>query len=120
MLTLFSRYDFTVDENDPNDSDVALDPELLGKVFENLLGAYNPETREIVNYMVDESLVAYLMTQCEAGIPACPQGVAGFPACPQGVAGIPACPQGVAGIPACPQGVAGIPACPQGVAGIPA
>ena len=53
---------------------MALDPELLGKVFENLLGAYNPETketarnqsgsfytpREIVNYMVDESLIAYL------------------------------------------------------------
>ncbi|OQA31108.1 MAG: Modification methylase PaeR7I [Betaproteobacteria bacterium ADurb.Bin341] len=77
LITLFSRYDFTVDENDPNDSDVALDPELLGKVFENLLGAYNPETketarkqsgsfytpREIVNYMVDESLVAHLRTQ---------------------------------------------------------
>ena len=53
---------------------MALDPELLGKVFENLLGAYNPETqetarnqsgsfytpREIVNFMVDESLIAYL------------------------------------------------------------
>ncbi len=77
LITLFSRYDFTVDENDPNDSDVALDPELLGKVFENLLGAYNPETketarkqsgsfytpREIVNYMVDESLVAHLRAQ---------------------------------------------------------
>jgi hypothetical protein len=77
LITLFSHYDFTVDENDPNDSDVALDPELLGKVFENLLGAYNPETqetarkqsgsfytpREIVNYMVDESLVAHLRTQ---------------------------------------------------------
>ncbi|MDD3544250.1 MAG: hypothetical protein PHG96_02685, partial [Kiritimatiellae bacterium] len=101
LITLFSRYDFTVDENDPNDSDVALDPELLGKVFENLLGAYNPETketarkqsgsfytpREIVNYMVDESLKAYLLTQCEAGI----KCVAGIPACPQGVAGIPAC-----------------------------
>jgi len=74
LITLFARYDFTVDENAPNDTDVALDPELLGKVFENLLGAYNPETketarktsgsfytpREIVDYMVDESLVAYL------------------------------------------------------------
>ncbi len=77
LITLFSLYDFTVDENAPNDADVALDPELLGKVFENLLGAYNPETqdtarkqsgsfytpREIVNYMVDESLVAHLRTQ---------------------------------------------------------
>jgi hypothetical protein len=56
---------------------VALDPELLGKVFENLLGAFNPETqetarkqtgsfytpREIVNYMVDESLIAYFKTK---------------------------------------------------------
>jgi len=77
LVTLFSRYDFTVDENSPNDADVALDPELLGKVFENLLGAYNPETRqtarkqsgsfytprEIVNYMVDESLKAHLLTK---------------------------------------------------------
>ena len=107
LLTLFSRYDFTVDENDPNDSDVALDPELLGKVFENLLGAYNPETketarkqsgsfytpREIVNYMVDESLKAHLLTQCGAGIPAC-QGYADKNVCAtlhQGGAGIPAC-----------------------------
>jgi hypothetical protein len=77
LIALFDRYDFTVDENSPNDSDVALDPELLGKVFENLLGAYNPETqetarkqsgsfytpREIVNYMVDESLVAHLRSK---------------------------------------------------------
>jgi len=77
LITLFARYDFTMDENAPNDADVALDPELLGKVFENLLGAYNPETREtarkqsgsfytpreIVNYMVNESLVAHLRTQ---------------------------------------------------------
>jgi hypothetical protein len=77
LITLFARYDFTVDENSPNDADVALDPELLGKVFENLLGAYNPETRqtarkqsgsfytprEIVNYMVNESLVAHLRTK---------------------------------------------------------
>lgn len=68
------RYNFTVEENTPLDQDVALDPELLGKVFENLLAAYNPETeqtvrkstgsyytpRPIVQYMVDESLVAYL------------------------------------------------------------
>ena len=69
-----NRYNFTIEENTPNEQQVALDPELLGKVFENLLGAYNPETketarnqsgsfytpREVVNYMVDESLVAYL------------------------------------------------------------
>jgi len=74
LISTLKRYNFTIEENTPNDVDVALDPELLGKVFENLLGAYNPETREtarkqsgsfytpreIVNYMVDESLVAYL------------------------------------------------------------
>ena len=80
LIPLLNRYHFTVDENAPGDEDVALDPELLGKVFENLLGAYNPETkvaarnatgsfytpREIVNYMVDESLIAHLLTKCGA------------------------------------------------------
>ena len=74
LLNILKRYNFTIEENTPNEQTVALDPELLGKVFENLLGAYNPETketarnqsgsfytpREIVNYMVDESLIAYL------------------------------------------------------------
>lgn len=74
LLHIFAQYNFTVEENTPSEQQVALDPELLGKVFENLLGAYNPETqetarnqtgsfytpREIVNYMVDESLLAYL------------------------------------------------------------
>ncbi len=74
LLTILKRYNFTIDENTPIDQDVALDPELLGKVFENLLASYNPETattarkatgsyytpREIVEYMVNESLVAYL------------------------------------------------------------
>jgi hypothetical protein len=74
LLTILKRYNFTIEENTPTDVEVALDPELLGKVFENLLGAFNPETnesarkqsgsfytpREIVNYMVDESLKAYL------------------------------------------------------------
>jgi adenine-specific DNA-methyltransferase len=72
LIPLLQQYNFTVEENSPGDEEVALDPELLGKVFENLLGAYNPETkvaarnatgsfytpREIVNYMVDESLIA--------------------------------------------------------------
>lgn len=70
LIKLFDTYEFTIDENNPNDADIALDPELLGKVFENLLGAFNPETqetarkatgsfytpREIVDYMVNESL----------------------------------------------------------------
>ena len=74
LLSILSRYNFTIEENSPEEQQVALDPELLGKVFENLLGAYNPETketarnqsgsfytpREIVNYMVDESLITYL------------------------------------------------------------
>ena len=74
LFSILNEYNFTVEENTPYDVDVSLDPELLGKVFENLLGAYNPETqesarkdsgsfytpREIVNYMVDESLISYL------------------------------------------------------------
>lgn len=74
LISILNRYNFTIEENSPEEQQVALDPELLGKVFENLLGAYNPETketarnqsgsfytpREIVNFMVDESLVAYL------------------------------------------------------------
>ncbi|MFM6113142.1 MAG: Eco57I restriction-modification methylase domain-containing protein, partial [Sphaerospermopsis kisseleviana] len=74
LINIFNRYKFTIDENTPIEEEIALDPELLGKVFENLLAEYNPETettarkqtgsfytpREIVNYMVDESLIAYL------------------------------------------------------------
>ena len=74
LITLFNRYKFTVEENTPTEVEVALDPELLGRVFENLLAAYNPETREtarkqtgsyytprpVVDYMVDEALVASL------------------------------------------------------------
>lgn len=65
---------FTIVENTPIDQEIALDPELLGKVFENLLASYNEETkttarkqtgsfytpRPIVDYMVDESLKAHL------------------------------------------------------------
>lgn len=79
LLTILKSYNFTIDENTPVDEEVALDPELLGKVFENLLASYNPETattarkatgsyytpREIVEYMVNESLVAYLKTKLE-------------------------------------------------------
>jgi len=63
----FSEYNFTIDENDPNDAEVGVDPEMLGKIFENLLednkdkGAfYTP--KEIVRYMCQESLIAYLET----------------------------------------------------------
>ena len=74
LIDILQQYKFTIEENTPVEEEVALDPELLGKVFENLLASYNPETqttarkqtgsfytpREIVNYMVDESLIAYL------------------------------------------------------------
>ena len=74
LIDLFDRYKFTVEENTPAEREVALDPELLGKVFENLLAAVNPETqqtarketgsyytpRPVVDYMVDEALVATL------------------------------------------------------------
>lgn len=80
LINLLNEYVFTVEENTPLDQQVSLDPELLGKVFENLLAAYNPETeesarkssgsyytpREIVEYMVNESLIQYLKTNLNA------------------------------------------------------
>ena len=77
LIPLLNHYKFTVEENTPIEQDVALDPELLGRVFENLLAAYNPETgetvrkqtgsyytpRAIVDYMVEEALVATLAGQ---------------------------------------------------------
>lgn len=73
LINTLSFYNFTIDENELDDQEVALDPELLGRVFENLLASFNPETsttarkatgsyytpREIVDYMVTESLKAY-------------------------------------------------------------
>lgn len=73
LIHILNRYRFTVVENTPIDQEIALDPELLGKVFENLLASYNEETkttarkqtgsfytpRPIVDYMVDESLKAH-------------------------------------------------------------
>jgi adenine-specific DNA-methyltransferase len=74
LIHILNRYKFTIVENTPIDQEIALDPELLGQVFENLLASYNPETkttarkqsgsfytpRPIVDYMVDESLKTYL------------------------------------------------------------
>ncbi len=79
IFEIFSRYKFTVEENTPVEQEVALDPELLGQVFENLLGVYNPESeaaarkttgsyytpRQIVDYMVDEALIAYFLEKVE-------------------------------------------------------
>ena len=80
LFPLLNRYKFTVEENTPIEEEVALDPELLGKAFENLLAAHNPETRDrvvndrkqsgsfytprvVVEYMVDQSLLALLSQQ---------------------------------------------------------
>lgn len=67
LFEFFNQYNFTIDENDPDDAEVGIDPEMLGHIFENLLednkdkGAfYTP--KEIVRYMCQESLIAYLHT----------------------------------------------------------
>lgn len=74
LFDLLERFNFTVDENTSYDTDLSIDPEMLGRVFENLLARINPETgetvrkstgsfytpREIVGYMVDSSLSEYL------------------------------------------------------------
>lgn len=65
LLTMFNQYNFTIDENDPSDAEVGIDPEMLGQIFENLLednkdkGAYYTP-KEIVRYMCKESLISYL------------------------------------------------------------
>ena len=68
IFDFFDRYNFTIDESDPLDTEIGVDPEMLGKIFENLLednkdkGAfYTP--KEIVNYMCREALVAYLIDE---------------------------------------------------------
>jgi hypothetical protein len=84
LIHILNDYKFTIAENTPIEEEIALDPELLGRIFENLLAAYNPETgttarkatgsfytpREIVNYMVDESIIAYLKTKMSQENPA--------------------------------------------------
>lgn len=70
LLDFFDQYNFTVDENTPSDQEISVDPEMLGKIFENLLevkdrkdkGAfYTP--REIVHYMCRESLIQHLVSE---------------------------------------------------------
>lgn len=77
LLSILKSYNFTIEENSPAEEQVALDPELLGRVFENLLATYNPETQEsarkesgafytprsIVDFMVKASLQHYLLGQ---------------------------------------------------------
>lgn len=76
LFDLLELYHFTVDENTSVDMDLSIDPEMLGRIFENLLARINPETgetvrkstgsfytpREIVEYMVDNTLIEYLYT----------------------------------------------------------
>ncbi|MBR4905174.1 MAG: Eco57I restriction-modification methylase domain-containing protein [Selenomonadaceae bacterium] len=68
ILDIFDRYNFTINEDEPTEREVAIDPEMLGKVFENLLDSgtrkskgafYTP--REIVHYMCRETLISYLV-----------------------------------------------------------
>jgi type I restriction-modification system DNA methylase subunit len=80
LIDLFNSYVWTIEESTPAEQDIALDPELLGTVFENLIGFYNPETkenarkqtgsfytpREIVDYMCRESLKEALKTKFPA------------------------------------------------------
>lgn len=75
----FETYNFTIDENTSIDIELSIEPEMLGRIFENLLAEINPETgetarkntgsyytpRTIVEYMVDESLKQYLLTNTE-------------------------------------------------------
>jgi hypothetical protein len=70
ILDIFDRFNFTINEDEPLEKEVAVDPEMLGKIFENLLDAsdrkskgafYTP--REIVHYMCQESLINYLVSE---------------------------------------------------------
>jgi adenine-specific DNA-methyltransferase len=82
LFKTLNTYNFTIDENLENDVDLSIDPEMLGRVFENLLAEINPETgevarkttgsyytpRSIVNFMVDESLLSYLRLKTKIDI----------------------------------------------------
>lgn len=72
LMEFFSSYNFTIDENDPDDSDVGIDPEMLGHIFENLLEdnkdkgtIYTP--KEVVQYMSRQSLIRYLHNHTDDG-----------------------------------------------------
>ena len=67
LMDFFAMYNFTIDENDPEDSEIGIDPEMLGHIFENLLednkdkGAYYTP-KEIVQYMCQQSIIQYIKT----------------------------------------------------------
>src|SRR6266700_1866869 len=79
FFEVLETYNFTIDENTSFDEELSIDPEMLGRIFENLLAEINPETGEsarkstgsyytprvIVDYMVDESLLLYLRNQTQ-------------------------------------------------------
>jgi len=79
LFTILEQYNFTVDENTSYDIDLSIDPEMLGRIFENLLAEINPQTgesarkstgsfytpREIVDFMVDSSLLEYLKAKTD-------------------------------------------------------
>ena len=81
FFTVLEKYNFTIDENSSINIDVSVDPEMLGRVFENLLAEVVPETgetarkatgsyytpRAIVDYMVEQSLKQYLLTKTALG-----------------------------------------------------
>ena len=77
FYAVLGQYNFTVDENTSYDIELSIDPEMLGRIFENLLAEINPETgenakkstgsfytpRDIVDYMVDNSILEYIKTK---------------------------------------------------------
>ncbi|MCL6523941.1 MAG: Eco57I restriction-modification methylase domain-containing protein [Thermoflavifilum sp.] len=75
ILDVFDRYNFTVKEDEPLEKEVAIDPEMLGKVFENLLEIKDRKSKgtyytppEIVHYMCQESLANYLATELDGKV----------------------------------------------------
>ncbi len=79
LFEVLEQYNFTIDENSIYDAEVSIDPEMLGTIFENLLAEIDPDTeksarkatgsfytpREIVDYMIEQSLVQYLKTKVD-------------------------------------------------------
>ncbi|RTZ09014.1 TaqI-like C-terminal specificity domain-containing protein [Flavobacterium sp. GSP6] len=77
LFEVLESFNFTIDENSINDAEVSIDPEMLGTIFENLLAEIDPDTeksarkatgsfytpREIVDYMVEQSIIQYLKTK---------------------------------------------------------
>lgn len=73
LFKFLGEYNFTIDENDPDDAEIGIDPEMLGRVFESLLednkdkGAfYTP--KEIVQYMCRQSIIEYLKTHTDQSL----------------------------------------------------